>query len=474
MLRFAKTGSIQARVLILSVVCIAFVVPGLPEANSRLSASDATETRKPKTRRYTIEKHCGMPVYVEARTLPELPKRDSQINDAGAPAGRRLLAGAARVDITPAGSVIMRGFGRRKSTGIHDRLYVRALVLDNGNEKLALISWDKLHINGFKKIAQVRSEINKRTGIPEENILIGCTHTHSGCEGPFIRASIEAAGEAWKNRKRARIGIGSKMIYGIGTNRRTPRGAWLRDGYPSQDVVMDNECGVIRIEDEQRNIIAVVANYSCHPTVLGGENTLLSGDFVGIGMLEIEKRLGKGAVALFLQGCAGDTGTQTFRTGRTIPEAERLGKKFADEALGILEHIDVSRWVRLAGKTRMIGLPQKNFEQTKRRTVPRLIKGRTSIPNEIQALIVGDAMLLNVGSMEAYVEIGLAIKEASPFKRTFVLAYANGPWLGYLPSPRGYAIQDPDARSTHFSPDAPRVLVEESLKLAREMKADTD
>ncbi|MCK4626085.1 MAG: hypothetical protein KAV00_12285 [Phycisphaerae bacterium] len=452
------------KVLAAFAVCAVFI--GI----NQVFAAEKEQAQKPKARPYTVENRCGKPVYVEARTLPALPKRPSRVNDAGTPPGKWLQAGAARVDITPSGPVIMRGFNRRTSTGVHDRLYVRALVLDNGDEKLAVISWDKLHVNNFKMIARTRREIHKRTGIPEANILISPTHTHSGCRGPFPDASIKAAEQAWKNRKKARIGVGSKMIYGIGTNRRTTRGSWLRDGHSSPNVVMDNECGVIRIEDEKRNIIAVVVNYSCHPTVLAGENTLLSGDFAGIGMLGIEKRLGKSAVALFLQGCAGDTGTQTFRKSRTIPEAERLGKKFADDTLDILKHIDVTRWVRLAGKKRMIGLPQKDFEKTRRRTIPRLVKGRTSIPNEIQALVIGDTLILVIGSMEPYVELGLMIKDASPFKHTFVLGFANGPWLGYLPSPRGYAIKDPDARSTHFAPNTPQVLIKESLKLVGEMK----
>ena len=91
-------------------------------------------------RRARTEIHYGMPVYVESRKLPELPRRPSKIRDEGVPEGRWLLAGAARVDITPSGPVTMRGFQPRQSTGIHTRLYVRALVLDNGEDSLAILS----------------------------------------------------------------------------------------------------------------------------------------------------------------------------------------------------------------------------------------------------------------------------------------------------------------------------------------------
>jgi hypothetical protein len=182
---------------------------------------------------------------------------------------------------------------------------------------------------------------------------------------------------------------------------------------------------------------------------------------------EIETRLGRDAVALFLQGCAGDTGTQGFRNSRTIPEAERLGRKLADDVLGIVPHIDVAPWVRLGGASRRITLPQKALDPTTPPTIPPILEG-SGIADEIQGLVIGDALLLAVGSMEAYVEIGLSIKQASPFEHTFVLAYSNGPWLGYLPSPHGYAVNDPDARTTPFAPEAPHVLVDEAVRLANE------
>jgi hypothetical protein len=76
-------------------------------------------------RRHTVQEHYGMPAYVEERTLPELPERPSQINDDGIPEGKRLRAGAARVDITPDLSgpepAQPRGF-LNDPTGIHDRL----------------------------------------------------------------------------------------------------------------------------------------------------------------------------------------------------------------------------------------------------------------------------------------------------------------------------------------------------------------
>lgn len=393
--------------------------------------------------------------YKEARSLPPLSPEASRIIEMELAAGKEFLAGAAKVDITPEDSVVMFGFSPRYSTGVHDRQHVRALVLDNGEEKIAIISWDILHFSNFPAIEAIREEIFSKTGILQENILINATHTHSAMEGVWHDESVDAVVEALNNMKPARIGVGSKFIYGLGANRRWPSGKWI--GGPldyNPDGIMDNECGVIRVEDYDRNIIAVVVNYSSHPTVLGGSNTQLSGDYAGIGMNELERDIGEGAIALFLQGCAGDLGTQGFRAARSIPEAERLGRLLADEVSGILEYVDVMPWVPLKAKNKMVDLPSKSGDP---------------VTNEMQGLVIGDNIIITLGSMEPYVELGLEVKERSPFNHTFVLGYSNGPWLHYLPSNRAYEINDPDVKTTEYNFEAPDVAVNEALQLIQEL-----
>ena len=88
--------------------------------------------------------------------------------------------------------------------------------------------------------------------------------------------------------------------------------------------------------------------------MLDANNTLLSGDYPGVAMAEVEDAL-EGSVALFLQGCAGDTATHTFRRNRSLSEAERLGRKLAKEVVGIVKHVDVP----LKTKSKFIELPRK-------------------------------------------------------------------------------------------------------------------
>jgi neutral ceramidase len=87
-------------------------------------------------------------------------------------------AGAAKVDVTPSEKDLPKNI-----EGIHDRLYSRAIVIDNGETRAALITVDTGMI--FEQLwKNVTQKIEKELGIPTENILLTPTHTHSSIMGP--------------------------------------------------------------------------------------------------------------------------------------------------------------------------------------------------------------------------------------------------------------------------------------------------
>ncbi len=92
-----------------------------------------------------------------------------------------LLGGAATSNITPRlGGNIVGGFVPIPSKHIHDPLHARALVLDDGHTRLALVVCDLLGIHRLVS-DEARKLISERTGIPPQNVLISATHTHSAC-----------------------------------------------------------------------------------------------------------------------------------------------------------------------------------------------------------------------------------------------------------------------------------------------------
>jgi len=95
-----------------------------------------------------------------------------------------LKIGVAKVNITPPIGVPLSGYEARKkiSQGIHDELYAKALVLDDGEKKIALVVSDLLYLD--KDFTEsVRRQIEGSTGISSKNVMVTVTHTHAGPVG---------------------------------------------------------------------------------------------------------------------------------------------------------------------------------------------------------------------------------------------------------------------------------------------------
>ena len=193
----------------------------------------------------------------------------------------------------------LAGFAARQSvaSGIHDDLFARALVLENRGEVAALVSVDVLALPG-EFVNRVRRAIAERTGIGPETVMVACTHTHAGpvtistffnpeetvdanYMDELADAITESVAVAWRERFPARVGVGSGQVVGVGANRRSA------DLKP-----IDEEIGIIKIEDADRRLRAVCINYACHPTVLGPDNLLVTGDFPAFAIERIEKAIG--------------------------------------------------------------------------------------------------------------------------------------------------------------------------------------
>ena len=89
-------------------------------------------------------------------------------------------AGAAQVDITPTTFPVINsgGFLERTADRAHDRLMSRALILDDGATRIALVVVDNLMMPQ-EMLDEVKRQASPATGIPPERMLISATHTHS-------------------------------------------------------------------------------------------------------------------------------------------------------------------------------------------------------------------------------------------------------------------------------------------------------
>lgn len=295
----------------------------------------------------------------------------------------RLLAGVASANITPPIGMPLEGYPHRKmvSKGIHDELYAKALVLNDGNEKIAIVTLDLVAVDA-RLTAKVRGFTEEMTNIKGKNVMLAASHTHSGPTGflpgyshkitafpnveykgptelysPDVEAfrtvvARKIAGAIYQanaNEIEAKTGVGKGDIPRkvICTNRRDPKGP------------MDPELGVLRVDNLNGDTLAVLINYTCHSTVLQVDNILISADFTGFAMKTIESVIGNNAVAMFTNGACGDVSPRYTRRDTTFDEVERLGKILAGEATQVLYNIETVPSVTLNATSRFLKLPKK-------------------------------------------------------------------------------------------------------------------
>ncbi|MFN4258868.1 MAG: neutral/alkaline non-lysosomal ceramidase N-terminal domain-containing protein [Gemmataceae bacterium] len=218
-----------------------------------------------------------------------------------------LRAGAAKVDITPPTGYAMWGYASRHdqpSAGVLDRLHARALVLQMGKEKIALVSLDLGRPPTRKSMMEIVKRIDD-TGIAWPFLV--ASHTHHGPvieldnwptpQNSYVRQLEEKISaciiEADKQLRPARLGVAAKQVpYNRNRHSRLP------------DKPVDQELLVLRVDDANGKPIAHAVNFAAHPTMLPRTLMKFSADYPGALAELVEKETG--APCLFLQGACGD------------------------------------------------------------------------------------------------------------------------------------------------------------------------
>ncbi len=260
----------------------------------------------------------------------------------------RLRAGVAREVISPPRGIYLIGYGDRAkgNAGVHDDLTATALVLDDGQERLALVACDLLCLNEFV-VDRVQAQVGQETPV-----VICCSHTHAG---PIAYADHRSsrARRATVNTLVGRIAhavrrAASALIpvelawgqaeAGIAINRRERR--------PDGEVVIgvnaggpiDRSVGVLSVRAADSTSardgapLATVVNFACHGTVLGPGNLLVSADWIGAMRPRVERALG--GLTLFLQGAAGDLNpNHEWGEGDPWEAVQSLGERVADQVI---------------------------------------------------------------------------------------------------------------------------------------------
>ncbi|HIE52846.1 MAG TPA: hypothetical protein EYP85_13920 [Armatimonadetes bacterium] len=440
-------------------------------------------------------------------------------------------AGVAKVNITPPVGFPQAGYGGREkcSETVDDELYAKALVLEDGEQEIALVTTDLVKVPA-ELTQQVRAGVQETVGLSAEQVLLCASHTHFGpvvepvyylpsevmagfdenYEQQLARKIVGAVRLAHDRRRQARVAGGQGQAPELVFNRRPkkPDGqvtmSW-RPPPPEEAAGLtwgptDPTVGVLRVEDENGNLLAALINFACHPVCGVDRLYAISADYPGYAMQVVEQVAG--GICLFALGCAGNV----------VPiEREGSARRWIGTALGA-EALKVLSWLsggsrpapaRLSAALTTVELPLKplpTVEEAQREVeekeallrqweatptsvenisnprgelmrakyilgLAKQAAGRTHLPVEVQVLGIGATLLIGLPG-EVFVELGLAIKQHVEAEQVFVVSLSND-CPGYVPTAVAYKEGGYEPEWTPLAPGAGEALVEAAVTLAQ-------
>jgi neutral ceramidase len=367
-----------------------------------------------------------------------------------------LKAGASKHEITPTRPAWLAGYGARNkpSEGVHDPLFLTAIVFDDGNARLAMVSTDLCFVPMSVK-EQIAPKVQAEASIPPDHLIMAATHTHSGpvTSGKNVDAEwleslgdkvVTAINEAALNMAPVEfsVGLGTSDV-GVNRRERKPDGK-IALGH-NEDGFVDRQVGVIRIGSDS-GAVATLINYGCHGTVLGGRNYLISADYMGAAARRVQDAVG--GIVTFFNAAPGNV-DPFYRVGVNFDHVEELGEKLAVEVQRVLREkmIEVASTPIYVIPTE-VGLPRKT---------PREDGNPVSVIST-SIVRIGDLQFIMFPG-EMFAQTGLVLKARSSAKCPFVISYFCGKSAGYLPVRAAYQEGGYEVNTTRHSPDAEEIYV---------------
>ncbi len=430
-----------------------------------------------------------------------------------------LYAGAAVRDISPTRPMFLMGYTHtpRTFTSIHDPLFSSALYLTDEQTQLLFIANDILFVTKVITL-RARQRISRQTAIPEGNIMVTATHTHSGpvtvdclcsANDPVVPPAdpeylqrledgiVAAALEACRRARPAHLGLTVANGTGVGTNRRDSSG-------PSDLRV---PLLMVRAVDGDQPIACMLA-CSMHPTVLHEDSFVVSGDFPGMARQYLQETvLGRDCPVVYHTGPCGNQSPRHVTRGNTLEEARRLGEILGRAVERAIPEIEYLSSTSLGAMQRFVDLPRRSFpslqeaqgkltcaieklERLRGAGAPRqevrtaevdwfgaeeavtlaqaAQDGRledftlSCLPGEVQILKVGRWSFVGWPG-ELFVEYALAVKDRC--QDTFVISLANGELQGYIVTEEAAQEGGYEASNSLFSPQSGKILADTTLRM---------
>ncbi|MGI8782074.1 MAG: hypothetical protein ACR2L2_00275 [Acidobacteriota bacterium] len=431
-----------------------------------------------------------------------------------------LRVGRAAVKITPSvGAPIGSSYGITPAEGVHDDLYAKAIVIEKNGVKAALVACDLISLRGAI-VQEARRLISVTTGLRGDQVILSATHAHAGPQmHPLFLALVQdeprRLGEQYVQRLAgwiadavrraeadltpARVLAGRVDEDSVNFNRRflmedgTVR---MNPGRRNPDAVravgpIDPQLSVVYFESLAGKPLVTLINFALHAAIVGGPE--ISADYPAVIARLLEPIKGPEMLTVFTNGTSGNVNhIDTRRVDQPSGQAEasRVGTILAAavlKAYSRLEPIDVP-WLRVG--TRPVALPVPKVQTAEveqaRQTISRY--GKSPAPSfhdvvaawrvldlaelagsplgsEVQAIALGGKLALVGFPGDAFVELGLAIKQNSPFPFTVVSEQSGNGAISYVPNRKAFHEGGYEAISARFSPGGGELLVDAAVRL---------
>ncbi len=402
-----------------------------------------------------------------------------------------VLVGAAKIDITPDYPVRLTGYGSRtkESEGVAQKIWAKALVIgghphpdplqsrerenaradvsthqNDDEEPVLLLTAENCGIQETM-VDEVARRLAEKAGLKRERIVCCSTHTHSAPMvngfAPFILGGTlppeqqrhvdrytqevidkltQVALDALAARRPARLAWGAGTVR-FAMNRREMKDGKYKGFGEQLNGPVDHRLPVLAAHDEQGKLLAVVANYACHCTTLGGEFNQIDGDWAGYAdeFLEAEH---PGAVALQTIGCGADANPSPRGT---LELCRRHGRELADEVNRllatdlkpldvrtircVLHHIDLP-FDTLPTRDQLVAESKQKgpIAARARFFLDKLDRGER-LPNSIRYPVAtwtwGDDLAMVFLGGEVVVDYAARLRDLADENRLWINAYAN-------------------------------------------------
>lgn len=439
--------------------------------------------------------------------------------------------GTAEIEITPpVGYRIGGNFNERFTTGIKDPLMAKAIVFSQGETKGVLVICDLVAI--FRNVSvPARKHIAQELSIPSEQVCIAATHSHTGplysgaLRDQFHRVAIEREGtdphekvnyaeflvekimtvtsQADNKLQPVDIQAGYGFENRIAFNRRfiTKDGSartWIGINHP--DVVrvagpIDTEISLIQFTNpDDRKPVSLISSYALHLDTTGG--TEYSGDFPYYLSRNLKEKFGNDFISIFGAGTCGDI-NHVDTGNKKRNKTELIGEYYTESVLKALPELQPVKKPSLKILSRVVDVKKQEFteeelaeakeimpkmndssipflKKVKSRAIMELAENQSeTLPYEVQAFRISTDLAIVTLPGEIFVELGMQIKQNSPFKTTLVIELANSA-PGYIPTRKAFAEGSYETVNSRGVPGCGEELVEVATELLNRLNSNEE